>query len=65
MKTQERGLNMPTSVSEAKRIQGIIDDFLTLEQAKEITKRLHEEVGENTDNDSLKVSLAMLKKLYE
>ena len=65
MKTQERGLNMPTSVSEAKRIQGIIDDFLTLEQAKEITKRLHEEVGENTDNDSLKVSLAMLKNLYE
>ena len=65
MKTQERRLHMPTSVSEAKRIQRIINDFLTLEQAKEITQRLHEEVGENTNNDSLKVSLKMLKSLYE
>ena len=65
MKTQEGRPNMPTSVSEAKRIQRIINDFLTLEQAKEITQRLHEEVGENTNNDSLKVSLKMLKSLYE
>ena len=38
---------------------------ITLEEAKEITQRLHTEVGENTDNDSLKVSLEMLKGLYE
>ena len=56
---------MPTSVGEAKRIQGIMNDFLTPAQAKEITQRLHEEVGNNTDNNSLKVSLEMLKGLYE
>jgi len=56
---------MPTSVSEAKRIQGIMNDFLTLDEAREITQRLHSEVGENTTNDSLKVSLEMLKRLYE
>jgi hypothetical protein len=56
---------MPTSIDEAKRIQEIINDFLTKEQAVEITKRLYEEVGKNTDNDSLKASLMMLKYLYD
>ena len=56
---------MPTSDSEARKIQEIINDFLTPEQAKEITKRLDEEVAQNTENDSLKVSLVMLRKLYE
>ena len=56
---------MPTSDNEARKIQEIINDFLTPEQAKEITKRLDEEVAQNTDNDSLKVSLTMLRKLYE
>ena len=56
---------MPTSDNEARKIQEIINDFLTPEQAKEITKRLDEEVAQNTDNDSLKVSLSMLRRLYE
>jgi len=56
---------MPTSINEAKRIQEIINDFLTRDQAVEITKRLYEEVGKNTDNDSLKTSLMMLKYLYD
>ena len=58
-------VEMPTSDNEARKIQEIINDFLTPEQAKEITKRLDEEVAQNTDNDSLKVILIMLRKLYE
>ena len=56
---------MPTSDGEARKIQEIINDYLTKEQAVEITKRLYEEVGENTNNDSLKTSLMMLKYLYD
>ena len=55
---------MPTSINEAKKIQEIMNDYLTLEQAKEITTRLDEEVGRETENDSLKVSLHMLRALY-
>lgn len=57
-------VDMPTSDSEAKKIQEIINDFLTKDQAKEITRRLDEEVASNTDNDSLRVSLKMLRSLY-
>ena len=56
---------MPTSKGETTRIYEIINDFLTLEEARAITVRLDEEVGQKTDNDSLKVSLAMLRQLYE
>ncbi len=56
---------MPTSVEEAHNIVRIMNDFLTHDQAVEITKRLNEEVGAKTDNMSLKVSLEMLKDLYE
>ena len=56
---------MPTSAGEARKIQEIINDYLTPEQAKDITQRLHEEVGEKTGNDSLRVSLMMLKDLYK
>tara|TARA_Y100001951_G_C11106135_1_gene164815 strand:+ start:146 stop:403 length:258 start_codon:yes stop_codon:yes gene_type:complete len=56
---------MPTSINEAKKIQEIINDYLTVEQAVEITERLDIEVGQKTENDSLKVSLKMLRGLYE
>ena len=56
---------MPTSHGEAAKICEIINDFLTIQEAKEITTRLDKEVGQQTDNDSLRVSLAMLRKLYE
>jgi len=56
---------MPTSEKEAAKICEIINDFLTQEDAKEITERLDKEVGQKTTNDSLKVSLAMLRQLYE
>ena len=48
---------MPTSDNEARKIQEIINDFLTPEQAREVAQK--------TDNDSLKVSLIMLRRLYE
>ena len=56
---------MPTSKGEATKIYEIINDFLTLEEARAVTKRLDKEVGQKTDNDSLKVSLHMLRQLYE
>ena len=56
---------MPTSNDEAKRICNIINDFLSEKDALIITRRLDEEVGDHTDNDSLKVSLKMLRGLYE
>jgi hypothetical protein len=56
---------MPTSNDEAKRICDIINNFLSEEEAIAITRRLDEEVGVHTDNDSLKVSLRMLRNLYE
>ena len=56
---------MPTSNDEARNIVNIMDDFLTPEEAKTITQRLDEEVGQKSDNDSLKVSLGMLRALYE
>ena len=56
---------MPTSKSEARKIQEIVNDFLTTDEARELTTRLDEEVGKKTDNDSLKVSLSMLRRLYE
>ena len=62
--TMTKEVDMPTSDSEAKKIQEIINDFLTKDQAKEITRRLDEEVASNTDNDSLRVSLKMLRSLY-
>jgi len=55
---------MPTSDREARKIQEIINDFLTVDEAKEITRRLVEEVGDKTDNDSLRDSLNMLRRLY-
>ena len=56
---------MPTSAEEANSIMEIMDDFLDADDARELTARLEHEVGQGTDNDSLKVSLEMLKELYK
>ena len=56
---------MPTSYSEVHQIKEIMDSFLCASHGKAITTRLYEEVGAKTSNNSLKVSLAMLKELYE
>jgi hypothetical protein len=62
--TIRREVGMPTSIDEAKKIQEIIDDYLSLVEAREVMTRLDEEVGKLTDNESLKVSLSMLRGLY-
>ena len=56
---------MPTSNDEARNIVAIMNEFLSPEDAKTITQRLDDEVGKKSDNDSLKVSLKMLRALYE
>ena len=56
---------MPTSKREAAKIKQIMDECLDFDKSKEITSRLYEEVGKDTDNDSLKTSLFMLKRLFE
>ena len=56
---------MPTSNDEAKNIVSIMNEYLTTQDAQRITRRLDEEVGQKSDNDSLKISLQMLRALYE
>ena len=55
---------MPTSKDEAKAIVVIIADYLDWDAAKELCGRLHSEVGSNTDNISVRVSLEMLNAVY-
>ena len=56
---------MPTSTEEANSIVEILDEYLNETQARELTARLEHEVGQTTDNNSLKTSLEMLKELYK
>jgi len=56
---------MPTSNNEARQIVSIINEFIDVSIARTLTQRLHDEVGQHTDNDSLAVSLRMLKDLYQ
>jgi hypothetical protein len=56
---------MPTSRQEATKICDIMTDYLSLSDAQEVTERLYMEVGRDSDNDSLKVSLAMLRDLFQ
>ena len=62
--SREMEFNMPTSVSEARSICEILSEFLSLEDARKVTNRLHEEVGQITNNQSLQISLKMLRDLY-
>jgi len=55
---------MPTNLTEAKKIYSIVNDYLGLRAARELTKRLVAEVGSETANDSLKQSLQMLYDVY-
>ena len=56
---------MPTNNEEARRIVEIINTFITFPTARKITTILYEEVGQHTENESLAISLKMLKELYE
>jgi len=55
---------MPTNHEEAKKIYNIVNDYIGLRAARELTKRLVSEVGYETTNSSLKASLQMLYDLY-
>jgi len=55
---------MPTNPTEAKKIYSIVNDYIGLRSARELTKRLVAEVGIETANDSLKQSLQMLYDMY-
>lgn len=56
---------MPTTVNEAERIVQISLEYLPLDDMKELFVRLDDEVGEHSTNDSLKVSLKMMRQLVE
>lgn len=55
---------MPTNQKEAKKIYQIINEYIGPKIAKELTSRLSLEVGKESDNESLRVSLEMLSSLY-
>ena len=55
---------MPTSNHEAQAIVEIIDQYIRPSKARELMARLDEEVGDKTENSSLKISLQMLNGLY-
>ena len=56
---------MPTSREEADKIYSIVNEYLEPDMSRELTKRLDEEVGKESNNESLRISLAMLRALYE
>ena len=56
---------MPTSREEADKIYSIINEYLGPKISTELTRRLDEEVGQKSENDSLRISLSMLRNLYE
>ena len=55
---------MPTNQQEAKKIYQIINEYIGPRVAKELTARLSSEVGKESDNESLRISLEMLSSLY-
>ena len=56
---------MPTSRVEADKIYSIINEYLGPKISTELTRRLDEEVGQKSENESLRISLSMLRNLYE
>ena len=60
-----RSNNVPTSPDEAVKIYSIINEYVEPSVAQELTRRLDDEVGQLSDNKSLRDSLEMLRKLYE
>jgi hypothetical protein len=52
---------MPTSPEEASDIVRIISRYLPLDRATQLAIDLDKEIGERTDNDSLRKTLRMLR----
>ena len=55
---------MPTTSVEARQIAAIVNEYLDKDTARELFTRLNVEIGAQTDNDSLRESLAMLCALH-
>ena len=56
---------MPTTQEEAAKIIEISQEFMSFDKLAELYKRLDEEVGKKSDNDSLKTSLQMMRAFME
>src|SRR4051812_12000004 len=54
---------MPTTQQEATKIVQVSEEFFPIHELADLYRRLDEEVGQKTDNDSLKVSLSMMRAL--
>jgi hypothetical protein len=56
---------MPTTPKEAIAVATIIKKYLPLDKAKDLTAELNDKVGKVSDNNSVKMSLAMLANCFE
>lgn len=56
---------MVASVDEGKKIVSILLTYLPLDEGVEMMTEMWEEVGLNTDNESLEETILMLKKFLE
>ena len=56
---------MVASPEEGKRIAGILLSYLPVEVSIEMMEQMWEEVGMQTDNESLEETILLLKKLLE
>ena len=55
---------MPTTNAEALQIAKIVSEYISAEVARELFKRLDEEVGAHSANESLRHTLAMLRLMH-
>ena len=55
---------MPTTNEEALQIAKTVSVYISEEVARELFKRLDEEVGAHSSNESLRSSLAMLRLMH-
>ena len=56
---------MVASPEEGKKIAGILLSYLPVEVSIEMMEQMWEEVGMETDNESLEETILLLKKLLE
>ncbi len=60
-----QGTHLPTTAQEVSRIKEIVDRHVHSEHREALFEQLNEHVGKPSNNLSVKVSMAMMHKLYE
>lgn len=55
---------MPTSTEQVVKMQAVIDRYLLPDKAESLFAHLYDEVGQYSTNQSVKLSLLMLKMVY-